>query len=524
MLAPPEQSSPQVGGTFKRLLVGTPESLNPFAIQSDLDVQLHEYVSDFLAIRNPDTLQLEPRLAEKWNLIDQGKGLNILLRKGIKFADGSDFGAEDVVASFEALKLESYMEKPRALKLDFVESVRLLGPLRVVVRFKQPLPEAAERFLEYFVVGQRRLLSEAPQSDSFRAKYNALGPYKVTAFDAKKTLSLERRPDWYGFQLDGGKSQHWFEKIELSFVDGKDAFQKAVRRKQQDLIGPIPLGWDHGASDSALASDWDVVKVKNLSPRRFSFIVLNHLKMELRSKAVREAMALSLNRDEINSRLYQGKLNLLVGPHWPPEENWSAGLGAVPFSPSKAGEVLKADGWLLSEQDPVAKKTISGKEHKLAFKLIYASEDLKGYFDVYREDLARVGIRLEVVRLDWPQFVAALQAGDFDAAALAKESERTWSPRSLWHSKSHQLPGANFGAYAHSKVDQWIERAEAAKGPIEKSKNLSNLYRHLTSELVAIPLFVLEEETFLVSKKIHRPQDSFRYRLADWTWWFKKPL
>jgi ABC-type oligopeptide transport system substrate-binding subunit len=69
-----------------------------------------------------------------------------------------------------------------------------------------------------------------------------------------------------------------------------------------------------------------------------------------------------------------------------------------------------------------------------------------------------------------------------------------------------------------------IERAEKAKVAAEWLKNHGQIYKTLAQELPALPLFVQEKETYLVSKKIGRKVDSFKTRLADQTWWVKPPL
>lgn len=518
------QVEPQAGGVFRRYIVASPQTLNPFLVKTSTDQLLQKFVSDFLAIRNPDTLELEPRLAEKWTLADDSKTLTVQLRSGIKFVDGSDFSAEDVAASFETLKLETYRDSPAALMLDTVESVQVQSPLRLLVKFKKSSPQVVPQFFENLVLANRRLRNEPVTSESFLSKFNSLGPYKVLSFEPGKSVILERRADWYGFQLNESKNTHFFGRIEITFSEDRSSFKKAVKRKQHDLLGPIPMGWDGDVDLDSVATDMDIVTISNQSSRRFSFILLNVKKPELASAKLRLAMAHCLNRDEINNSQHGGALSLLVAPQWPFEKDWNKDLLVVPFSPSKAAELLKEEGWLDEDKDGTLEKKVGSKVQKLELKWIYSSSDLDPYFKVFSEDLARVGIKLTAEKLDWVSFLGRLQKSDFDGALMAWESTLEWNPRQLWHSKSSKLPGANFSGYSNSQVDLWIERAENARTPALKQKNLAQVYKALATDLPALPLFVQEKETCLVSKKIGRKLDSYKYKLADDSWWLKTPL
>src|SRR5262245_41244705 len=89
-----------------------------------------------------------PGLAVKWEQSKDGKTWTFDLRKGVKFHDGSDFTAEDVKFSYEvALRADSTSDM-KGVFTNFVQSVDVVDPYRVVFNMKSPNWEIIYKFLE----------------------------------------------------------------------------------------------------------------------------------------------------------------------------------------------------------------------------------------------------------------------------------------------------------------------------------------------------------------------------------------
>src|SRR5262249_30680914 len=100
------------GGTLVVGLRSEPKTLNPVL---SVDATSREVIgamhADLVHI-NRETQRTEPALAKSWKISTDGKRYTLLLRKGIKFSDGSPFSADDVVFSFQ-LYLDEKLHSPQ---------------------------------------------------------------------------------------------------------------------------------------------------------------------------------------------------------------------------------------------------------------------------------------------------------------------------------------------------------------------------------------------------------------------------
>ncbi|HVK60937.1 MAG TPA: ABC transporter substrate-binding protein, partial [Bdellovibrionales bacterium] len=91
------------GGTLNRNITVEPTSLNYFTSTELYTRYVYELATDSLMIRNYDTWELMPALAEKYEISKDGKTFTFTLRKGAKFHDGKPVTIEDVKFSFDAI-------------------------------------------------------------------------------------------------------------------------------------------------------------------------------------------------------------------------------------------------------------------------------------------------------------------------------------------------------------------------------------------------------------------------------------
>ncbi|MDP6389540.1 MAG: ABC transporter substrate-binding protein, partial [Alphaproteobacteria bacterium] len=99
-------------------------------------------VWDTLMYRDTKTFEYRPQLATSWKWVDN-LTIDLELRKGIKFHDGSDFDAEDVAGTFNHLvKDESGVLTRR--NVNWMKNVEVLGPYKVRINLAKPFPAAFE--------------------------------------------------------------------------------------------------------------------------------------------------------------------------------------------------------------------------------------------------------------------------------------------------------------------------------------------------------------------------------------------
>jgi ABC-type transport system substrate-binding protein len=106
-------------------------TLDPAEVESGEDAKIIASVYDSLVTYKGDTVELEPKLAERWTFSPDGKTLTFDLRQGVTFHDGTPFDAASVVFTFERFLQPNHPHKPKEARTgpanDIAKS-RLTGP------------------------------------------------------------------------------------------------------------------------------------------------------------------------------------------------------------------------------------------------------------------------------------------------------------------------------------------------------------------------------------------------------------
>ena len=91
-LAAPAQS----GGELRFALRADPKTFNPLAVEDEPAETVRYLTTGVLMRVNRKTQEVEPRLAESWEIVDGWRTIRLRLREGVSFSDGTSFTAEDV--------------------------------------------------------------------------------------------------------------------------------------------------------------------------------------------------------------------------------------------------------------------------------------------------------------------------------------------------------------------------------------------------------------------------------------------
>src|SRR5712692_8052204 len=131
---PPSREQPRFGGVLKVAMIGEPPSLDPHWTGAVITNQIMWHVFETLYTFDKDWSPI-PHLAGGHTVSDRGRQYTITLRRGIRFHNGKEMTAADVVASLNRWGRMSTVGK--ALWKS-VEAVDPKGPYEIVIHLKEP--------------------------------------------------------------------------------------------------------------------------------------------------------------------------------------------------------------------------------------------------------------------------------------------------------------------------------------------------------------------------------------------------
>jgi peptide/nickel transport system substrate-binding protein/microcin C transport system substrate-binding protein len=262
-------------------------------------------------------------------------------------------------------------------------------------------------------------------------------------------------------------------------------------------------------------------KVANDSPKSYGFIGWNLRKELFQDKNVRVALAHLLNRAEMNKKFRYGMSDLANGAVYIKSE-YNPGNKALEFNPKKAQELLAKAGWTDADKNGVLEKAINGKKTEFKFTLLYANKDVEKYWTLYREDLKKAGIDMELKYLEWNSFLKLVDDANFDAVTMA------WGggsvdpdPKQIWHSSGAVPGGSNFIGYKSPEVDKLIDEARIEPAKAKRVALLKKVYAKIAEDAPYAFLFNDKYEFYANSSRIGMPAETFKYEIGKDYWWVK---
>ena len=180
--------------------IAEPQSLDPHTVTATNDFRILVNLYDGLVRFKDGTLEVEPALAESWEVSDDGRTYRFKLREGVKFHDGSDFDAEAVKFNFDRMLNKDhpfYNTGPFPLSFNFssIASVEVIDPHTVEFRLK----EAFAPFLSNLAYPTGLIVSPAAveqHGKDYGRSPSGTGPFKFAEWQSNQRVVIERNPDF----------------------------------------------------------------------------------------------------------------------------------------------------------------------------------------------------------------------------------------------------------------------------------------------------------------------------------------
>ena len=352
---------------------------------------------------NRATQAFEPELAESWRILDGGRKIEFKLRDGVRFSDGAPLVPADVLFTLRTV-LDPARHSP--LGDPFRNGT---GPIsvserpggRVVIGFPAPVAGVA-RLFDQLVITSRRAIEKASRP----AEMPVLGPYRIAEYRAGSYVLLTRNP-YYWKKDAAGQRLPYIDSIWLSIQQNRELELIRFLRGQIDLINGMDAeSFDRlAARQPAAARDAG----RSLEGEQLWFNqvarapIPEYRKEWFRSRDFRRAISQAINRSDLARVVYRGRASPAIGPVSPANLLWSnAHLPAPAFDPRAALALLRTGGFSLSSG---TLRDHGG--HIVEFSLITnaGNQSRERVAIMIQQDLMRIGIRLNIVTLDFGSLI-----------------------------------------------------------------------------------------------------------------------
>ena len=409
-------------------------------------------------------IEFQPMLAEKWEWSKNGTSLKLYLRKDIFWSDGIPITTDDIVYTFKVYsdpKVESRFYGQfnnfytlDELQIDIEKTFKIISPTILEINFKEDSnPSMLDINLEIIPkhVWSKYTIDEFPQAEA-NFKPITSGPFKLSKWERESSITL---------RIDSSSSPYNPENInEIIFKILPDYKSRITHLKTGaiDLLDNIKsedIDELKSAKDLKLTSlrgrDYDYIGWNHVDPQEYqkSKVVPNEF---FASPEVRKALTYAINRKEIVDS-YIGEFGeLCKGPVSPIFKTYfDSSLPADEYNPTKAKELLKANGWEDRNDDGI----IEQGNVKFSFDLYISSGNPRRNYvaTIVKNNLRAVGIETNIQTLEMGAFVEKLMKKDFDAWIAGWTIPIPLELNPYWNSDP-EIGFLNFSSYQNKEKDR----------------------------------------------------------------------
>lgn len=512
-------SAPSGGTQYLNLGAG-PSTLNPWVGATDAySNQVNGYIFDSLISRDLETYEFVPGIAEKWDVAKDGKSITFYMRKDAVFSDGKPVTAEDVKFSFDAIFKPEYKAAMLQSYYENFSGVDVIDPYTVRFNIK------TKYFQNLESAGGLNILPKHIYSDASK-KINKMsygsGPYTIEKYDQSKTIILAKNPKWFGWKVPYYQGYYKADKIHFRMIKEDNAVLETLKKGELDFNGLSPEQFYKKTQGAPWGTKVIAKQVENSSPKSTSFIGWNNKSELFKERDVRYAMTLLYNRDELAKKFFFGAAEPATGPWYKQNPSANPATKATPYDPKKAREILTKAGWSDSDKDGILDKMVNGKKMDFRFTLLNPNKDYEKYFTVYREDLKKAGIEMNITNIDWSAFQKKLDDKAFEAIFLVWGGVVDQDPKQIWHSANSKTGGSNFITYKNEKVDGLIDKARQELDDNKRKKMMQEIYALIADDYPYTFLVNMKFSFYAYNSRMKMVVPTYKYGIGSALWWTEK--
>ncbi len=511
------RAMPAFGGAYTEGFIGQPRWINPLLAQTPADLALTRLIFSGL-YKFDDKGTMVPDLADGNPSISKNqRTLSINLKPNLRWQDGMPITADDVIFTIQTLQNAAF-QSPFS---GFWQGVQAQKTGELSLRITTP--DIAPPFLSNLTIGilPKHIWSKIPAANFANSQYNlepvGSGPYFVKEIDKTPLGQINYIKMNSSASFHGGRP--YIDTFEAKFFSGYQDAILALHSRSVNGFGFVPFDQkiyvDRGKTN---------LQIIQLPIQQYQAVFINEGaggSPILQDAAVREALAKSVDRQNLINSVYFGFAAPAYGPIMPQQLGYDPAVQSMNgYDPAAAGKVLEKDGWALNQKDGIRYRsgkplefTITTNDYGLN---VQSAENLQAQWKKIGADVKINSVSTGELENNY------LRPRKFETILFSESTGFDPDPFVFWHSSQARNPGLNLSQFRSSEADKLINDARHTYDSAARSQDYKQFQQAIGNNVPAIFLdqseFVYEisaDVKGIRAAELANPEDRF-YDITHW--------
>ncbi|UTW12028.1 ABC transporter substrate-binding protein [Marinobacterium rhizophilum] len=487
-LAPLPALASKAEDTLNVAFSSEPEALDTYKIAGREGLILSRHIYDGLLYKDLDTGEFKPALAESWAFTDP-MTIEFKLRQGVKFHNGADFSADDVLTTLNTVVKPDYGTRYQ-ISVDWIDRVEKIDAYTVRIHMAKPFAGAVEMLADALPIYPHEYFA-ANGSAGMSATPVGTGPYQLVEQTPGVRYVLERFEQHYA---GSPKGQPAIGRIVARTIPEMNTQYAELMSGQLDWIWRIP-------PDQASKLERRV-NIVNAPIMRIAYVnfarAANEGGYAISDVRVRQAIIHAVNREQI-AKVFGGAASEVLNSACNPAQfGCEQDVTRYDYNPDKARALLQeaglADGFELD-------MTFAAMPRPVA--------------EAVAADLAKVGIR---VNLNENQYAAAVQKWREGSVPALFSNWGSYGIGDVVFIQSNFFGGGADDQIADADIAALLQVADTSNDREVRKANYSQALKKIADRAYWMPMYNFNINYGLADDLNFQPHpDEFaRWWLASW--------
>jgi len=453
-----------------------PSGIDPHInASSELGIPLTS-VYDPLVYQDPASGKFVPGLAQSWTISDDAQTYTFVLRRDVKFHDGTPFNAAAVKVNLDRIANPATKSQKAVFLLGPFDRAEVIDEFTVAIHLKQPFAPLLDGLSQVYL-GMASPTALAKWGNDYQLHQVGTGPFVFKEYVPKDHLTLVRNPDYkWGPSIWENRGPAYLDEITFRFYEDPATRALALESGQAQVMGEVPP-----QDVDRLKSSGKFTLVAVTIPGQPLQMFLNTQRPPTDDLRVRQALIYATDRAAIVKAIFRDMSPAAFGPLTAVTVGYDPSVKSLyPFNPDKARQLLDEAGWQVGP-DGIRQK--DGKRLQLDGVLMgfgFVPETAQ----LLQAQWAAVGVDWKTQSVPYGTLLKAGSEGSVNVIPFFDSGNDPDILRKFFRSDA----AFNYAKVSDPAIDAALDKAVTLTNPSDRAPLYADVQQRVMAQALIIPI------------------------------------